>query len=146
MTTALLQGFPPIVGDGARVLILGSFPSVQSLAMRQYYANPRNAFWAITAALFGFDAAAPYEERLGALRSHHVALATAIQQDSTSPNFDRGGAVSVQVGGQPATAYMAPLDDQTTSSLVDLGSTTIMIRGPLTRQTLPSLVSSLKGR
>jgi hypoxanthine-DNA glycosylase len=70
----LLHGFPPVVDDQARVLILGSFPSVQSLATHQYYANPRNAFWPITAELFGFDRSAPYDLRLSALRSHHVAL------------------------------------------------------------------------
>jgi hypoxanthine-DNA glycosylase len=70
----LLHGFPPVVDEQARVLILGSFPSVQSLATHQYYANPRNAFWPITAELFGFDRGAPYDVRLSALRSHHVAL------------------------------------------------------------------------
>lgn len=80
MSTAPLRGFPPVVDDHARVLILGSFPSVQSLAMRQYYANPRNAFWAITAELFGFDANAPYDERQSALRSHHVALWDVLRQ------------------------------------------------------------------
>lgn len=74
MSAAILEGFPPVVDDRAEVLILGSFPSVQSLALRQYYANPRNAFWAITAELFGFDAAAPYDQRLAALRSQRVAL------------------------------------------------------------------------
>lgn len=74
MTTPLLRGFAPVVDDSARVLVLGSFPSVQSLAVRQYYGNPRNAFWPITGALFGFDAQAPYETRLAALQSHHVAL------------------------------------------------------------------------
>lgn len=74
MTTPLLEGFPPVVDDTARVLILGSFPSVLSLAARQYYANPRNAFWPITGALLGFDAQAPYEIRLGAIQSHGVAL------------------------------------------------------------------------
>ena len=74
MTTPLLQGFPPIVDDGARVLILGSFASAQSLAAHQYYANPRNAFWPITSALFGFDVQAPYETRLAALQSNGVAL------------------------------------------------------------------------
>jgi hypoxanthine-DNA glycosylase len=74
MTTLLLEGFPPIVDDAARLLILGSFPSVQSLAARQYYGNPRNAFWPISSALFGFDAHAPYETRLAALQSHGVAL------------------------------------------------------------------------
>ena len=74
MTTPLLEGFPPVVDDNADLLILGSFPSVQSLATHQYYGNPRNAFWPITAALFGFDASAPYETRLAALQSAGVAL------------------------------------------------------------------------
>ncbi len=74
MTTPLLEGFAPVVDDGARLLILGSFPSLQSLAAGQYYGNPRNAFWPITSALFGFDAQATYETRLAALQSHGVAL------------------------------------------------------------------------
>ncbi len=74
MATPLLEGFAPVVDDAARLLILGSFPSVQSLAAGQYYGNPRNAFWPIAGALFGFDAQAPYENRLAALQSHGVAL------------------------------------------------------------------------
>ncbi|OBF75800.1 DNA-deoxyinosine glycosylase [Mycobacterium sp. 852002-51613_SCH5001154] len=74
MSTPLLRGFPPIVDEHASVLILGSFPSAQSLAVGQYYGNPRNAFWPITAELFGFDATAPYEARLVALQSAGVAL------------------------------------------------------------------------
>ena len=74
MSTPLLAGFAPVVDDGARLLILGSFPSVQSLATRQYYGNPRNAFWPITSALFGFDEQAAYETRLAALQSRGVAL------------------------------------------------------------------------
>ncbi len=74
MTAPLMQGLPPVLDDHARVLILGSFPSVQSLAAGQYYANPRNAFWLITGELLNFDAHAPYDTRLAALRSHGVAL------------------------------------------------------------------------
>jgi hypoxanthine-DNA glycosylase len=74
MSTPLLRGFPPVVDERARTLILGSFPSAQSLATGQYYANPRNAFWPITGELFGFDTAAPYGKRLAALQSHGVAL------------------------------------------------------------------------
>jgi hypoxanthine-DNA glycosylase len=74
MATPLLQGFPPVVDEHATVLILGSFPSVQSLALGQYYANPRNAFWQIMSQLFGFDPTAPYDDRVKALRSHRVAL------------------------------------------------------------------------
>ncbi|MGE2818097.1 DNA-deoxyinosine glycosylase [Mycobacterium heidelbergense] len=80
MSAPLLQGFPPVVDEHARVLILGSFPSVQSLAAGQYYANPRNAFWPIVSELFGVDAAAPYDSRLLALRSHGVALWDVLQR------------------------------------------------------------------
>ena len=74
MTAPLLLGLPPIIDDGARVLILGNMPSVMSLAAQQYYANPRNAFWRITGEIFGFDAGAPYEDRTAALRAHGVAV------------------------------------------------------------------------
>jgi hypoxanthine-DNA glycosylase len=74
MNTPLLQGFPPVIDDHARVLILGSFPSAQSLAAGQYYANPRNAFWPVIGELLDFDATAPYDTRLAALRSHGIGL------------------------------------------------------------------------
>ncbi|GFG75092.1 DNA-deoxyinosine glycosylase [Mycobacterium botniense] len=74
MNAPVPKGLPPVVDDGARLLILGSFPSVQSLVAHQYYANPRNCFWRITSELFGFDQSAPYETRVDALQSHAVAL------------------------------------------------------------------------
>ncbi|ASW92860.1 DNA-deoxyinosine glycosylase [Mycobacterium marseillense] len=74
MSTPLLRGFPPVVDGRARTLILGSFPSAQSLVAGQYYANPRNAFWSITGELFGFEAAAPYDRRLAELQTHGIAL------------------------------------------------------------------------
>jgi hypoxanthine-DNA glycosylase len=74
MSTQLLEGLPPVIGAGARVLVLGSMPGTVSLARGQYYANPRNTFWRITAELFGFDGSAPYDERIAALRANGVAL------------------------------------------------------------------------
>lgn len=56
------------------MMILGSFPSAQSLATGQYYANPRNAFWSIAGELFDFDAGALYDARRAALQSAGVAL------------------------------------------------------------------------
>lgn len=74
MTGPLLEGLPPIADPDARVLILGNMPSVMSLAARQYYGNPRNAFWRITADIFGFDATAEYSDRTAALRRSGVAV------------------------------------------------------------------------
>jgi hypoxanthine-DNA glycosylase len=80
MNAPLLRGFPAVVDDNARVLILGSFPSAQSLATRQYYANPRNAFWPIVCELFGLDVTASYDSRLTSLRLHGVALWDVLHQ------------------------------------------------------------------
>ncbi|MDH6197505.1 hypoxanthine-DNA glycosylase [Mycobacterium frederiksbergense] len=97
--TEPLVGLAPIVGERARVLILGNMPSVMSLAVGQYYGNPRNGFWRITGEILGFDAAAPYPDRVAALCAHGIAvwdvlrscrrigsLDSAVERDSMVPN------------------------------------------------------------
>ena len=69
-----IESFPPIVSDNSRVLILGSMPGVASLRVGQYYAHPRNAFWAIMGALFGVDPSLPYQIRVVRLQEAGVAL------------------------------------------------------------------------
>ncbi|HEX6999887.1 MAG TPA: DNA-deoxyinosine glycosylase [Gammaproteobacteria bacterium] len=68
------HGFPPVCGEHARVLILGSLPGRASLAARQYYAQPQNAFWRIMGELFGAGPDLPYVERLVTLRARGVAV------------------------------------------------------------------------
>ena len=60
----LVHSFEPIVGRNPRIVILGSMPGVVSLQAVQYYANPRNAFWAIIAELFGIDIDCAYQSRV----------------------------------------------------------------------------------
>lgn len=72
--TAFRTGFPPLIGPVPRWLILGSFPSVASLAARGYYGHPRNAFWPIMGQLFGFDPQRPYPERAAQLTAAGVAV------------------------------------------------------------------------
>jgi hypoxanthine-DNA glycosylase len=74
VTAPLREGLAPVVADGARVLILGSFPSERSLATGQYYANRGNQFWRLLGTVFGFDPDASYEERIEAVTFHGVAL------------------------------------------------------------------------
>ena len=73
-------GLPPVVDGRTCVLVLGSMPSVKSLAAQQYYAHPQNRFWPLMALLLTGKAAPPadYGERLRLLRSHHIALWDAI--------------------------------------------------------------------
>lgn len=61
----LLRGLPPVVDRRTRVLILGSFPSVASLAAGQYYAHGRNQFWRLLGNVLGRALhEMPYPDRL----------------------------------------------------------------------------------
>jgi hypoxanthine-DNA glycosylase len=53
----MLTGLPPLVSSQTRLLILGSFPGVASLAAQQYYGHPQNHFWPILQAIWP---ASPY--------------------------------------------------------------------------------------
>ena len=72
--TSEISGFPPVANTKARVLILGTMPSVKSLAEGQYYAHPRNAFWPIMGELFGAGLDKPYAKRLTILKANGIAL------------------------------------------------------------------------
>ena len=67
-------GFPPIEDAAARVLVLGSLPGVKSLEMREYYAQPYNAFWRIMGELVGAGPELEYPARLVRLRAHRLAV------------------------------------------------------------------------
>lgn len=70
-----LHGLPPVFDARARVLILGSFPSVASLQAGEYYAHPRNQFWPILGALIGQPLATwPYAQRLVAVCDAGIAI------------------------------------------------------------------------
>ncbi|MBK9442026.1 MAG: DNA-deoxyinosine glycosylase [Comamonadaceae bacterium] len=58
-SSARLQGLPPQIASHTRMLVLGSFPGVTSLARQQYYAHPHNAFWKILQAVWP---SSPYSE------------------------------------------------------------------------------------
>ncbi|MBK1713311.1 DNA-deoxyinosine glycosylase [Rubrivivax gelatinosus] len=70
-----LVGLAPVADARTRLVVLGSFPSVASLAAGQYYAHPRNHFWPILSALWGVDLRAlPYPERLDEVRRRGLGI------------------------------------------------------------------------
>jgi hypoxanthine-DNA glycosylase len=95
----LVCSYPPIAAPDARVLILGSVPSIASLAKGQYYGHPQNAFWPLMGRLFGAGRELPYEDRKRILCSRGVgvwdvlrhcyregSLDSDIQVESETPN------------------------------------------------------------
>jgi hypoxanthine-DNA glycosylase len=89
---AHVRSFPPIARRDARLLLLGTMPGIASLGASQYYAHPRNAFWPIAGALWGFDPALPYARRCAALRARGVAvwdvLAACVRPGSLDSDID----------------------------------------------------------
>jgi hypoxanthine-DNA glycosylase len=89
----LLIGLPPLIADGSRVLILGSFPSEMSLAKREYYGNPQNHFWPVIEVLFGIDRSAPYDERTSRLLAKGIAvwdvIAECVREGSGDDRIER---------------------------------------------------------
>ena len=72
--TSISTGFDPIASTDARVLILGSLPSQQSLRKHEYYGNPRNVFWRVMGELFGAGPDLSYPNRAANLRRCGIAV------------------------------------------------------------------------
>lgn len=70
----LCRSFDFICAEDARVLIVGTMPSVKSLERAQYYGHPRNAFWPILFDVFGEDYQDDYALKQALIRAHHLAL------------------------------------------------------------------------
>jgi len=89
-------GFPPIVKPDARVLVLGSLPSVKSVEKQQYYGHPQNAFWRVMGELFGASLGLPYADRVEILVQNQVAvwdvLATSVRPGSLDADIDEATA------------------------------------------------------
>jgi TDG/mug DNA glycosylase family protein len=95
------HGFPPIARGDAHVLILGSLPGQASLQAREYYAHPRNAFWAIMQEIAG--AAGSYASRCRSLQEMRIAvwdvLSCSVRPGSLDADIDMTSAVPNDFAG-----------------------------------------------
>jgi TDG/mug DNA glycosylase family protein len=69
-----VASFPPQIGAGCRVLVLGTVPSLRSLQMRQSYAHPHNLFWPFMGQLFDAGPDLPYAERIARLQAAGIGI------------------------------------------------------------------------
>ena len=65
---------PPLFDENAKILILGSFPSVKSRECGFYYGHPQNRFWKVTAFVFGEEVPRTEEEKRSMILRNNVAL------------------------------------------------------------------------
>ena len=83
-----VHSFPPVESANARVLVLGTMPSITSLREQQYYAHPQNLFWKLVGEILGFDLKAPYRVRTAALVSGHIALWDVLKSCTRASSLD----------------------------------------------------------
>ena len=63
-------------------------PGRASLQAQQYYAHPRNAFWPIMAAIYGFDKGLSYAARCAQLIDREVALWDVLKTCTRASSMD----------------------------------------------------------
>lgn len=83
-----VHSFPPVAGNNARCLILGSMPGKASLQVARYYAHPRNAFWYIMADVLEFDMELGYDDRCNKLIENRIAIWDVLKSCTRTSSLD----------------------------------------------------------
>lgn len=96
------EGFEPIAGKTARVLILGTFPGEESLRQSRYYAHPRNQFWEVIAAICGAGTIDDYGKRCELAKGEGIAVWDVIKscdrEGSADEKIKRGRFIPNDIG------------------------------------------------
>ncbi|MCF6129569.1 DNA-deoxyinosine glycosylase [Flavobacterium sp. AS60] len=74
-----IQSFPSISDTNAKILILGTMPGAQSLALNEYYGNRRNHFWQLLFTIFNEPYTIDYPEKKNLILKNHIALWDVLQ-------------------------------------------------------------------
>ncbi len=75
-----LHSFPPCLDKNTTILILGSFPSIESRKQGFYYMHPQNRFYKVLSALFNCDFVnASIDDKKRLLSEYHIGLYDVIE-------------------------------------------------------------------
>lgn len=84
-----LKGLSPIHNSNSKVLLLGTFPSSESLMQERYYAHGTNTFWKLLFAVFDTPFSTDYSDRLRLLHENSIAIWDVIQSCAREGSSDK---------------------------------------------------------
>ena len=84
----VIHPIEPVCFSDARILILGSFPSVKSRESGFYYGHPQNRFWRVLAGVFSEEEPVKKEDKIALLRKRHIALWDVLERCEISRSSD----------------------------------------------------------
>ena len=87
MGEMLTHPFKPVVFQDTEILILGSFPSIQSFEKNFYYAHHRNQFWKILEKITSYPANSR-DQRLWLLKACKLGLWDMVKECSRENSLD----------------------------------------------------------
>lgn len=88
MRSEITHPFPALYDENARILILGSFPSVKSREQQFFYGHPQNRFWSVMAGVLGCAVPQSIPEKKAMLLGHGIALWDSIARCSIEGSSD----------------------------------------------------------
>jgi len=71
---ARTYGFPPLMCEEPKILILGTLPGGESLKQQQYYNSNSNRIWKVLCFLTGESMPVDYQEKKALLAKYHIVL------------------------------------------------------------------------
>lgn len=83
-----IESFPSLSNPEATVLLLGTMPGAQSLAMNEYYGHPRNFFWKLVAAVFNEELPTAYTQKKEMLKRNKIAVWDVLQACERQGSLD----------------------------------------------------------
>jgi len=92
-----VESFPPQIGAACRVLVLGTVPSLASLALRQSYGHSQNLFWPFMGELFGAGPGLDYAERIARLHAHGIGIWDVLERCERRGSLDSDIVVASEV-------------------------------------------------
>ena len=84
----IIHPIPPLYREDARILILGSFPSVKSREAAFFYGHPQNRFWKVVAEVFDDEVPQTVDEKKRLILDHGLALWDSIKSCEITGSSD----------------------------------------------------------